>query len=78
MEGNRWIIAFVLGLVLALLWFLAGWSRPAVAAPGDEPALSAAESASVPAAELHVYPSGCTYSSISHCRALFTSLSSSS
>ena len=70
------ILAFGLGLTLALLWILGGRSTPAVAAPRAEPAQSLAlskaegiaegliEAPSAPAAELHVCPSGCAYSSV--------------
>jgi len=63
MKSKCLLIPFTLGLglVLALLWVLGGQSAPAVAAP----ALSKVEGpARAPAAELHVCPSGCAYSSV--------------
>jgi hypothetical protein len=49
-----------LGLILALLWILGSQSPSAVAAPSA----GHVKAPNAPAAELHVCPSGCTYSSV--------------
>ena len=66
MKGNQWITALTLalGLVLALLWVLGSWSMPATAAPRNKPVMRVVEASSPLAAELHVCPSGCAYSSV--------------
>ena len=54
------ILALGMGLTSALLWILGYQSPSAVAAPSAGPV----KVPSVPATELHVCPSGCTYSSV--------------
>lgn len=53
-------VALGMGLILALLWILGVRSLSAVAAPS----VGNVEAPNAPAAELHVCPSGCTYSSV--------------
>jgi parallel beta-helix repeat protein len=63
MKGNQWLIALGLGLALALLWVLGGWSRPAVAAP----CAGHIEAPEAPTADLTVCPVGpptCIYTNV--------------
>ena len=62
MKKKRLFVTLALGLSLtwALLWILGSQSPSAVAAPSA----GHVEAANAPAAELHVCPSGCAYSSV--------------
>jgi uncharacterized repeat protein (TIGR01451 family) len=61
MKAKYLLIPFALGLGLALVWVLGGRGGAVVAAPRAEGGI---EAPNAPAAELHVCPSGCAYSSI--------------
>jgi parallel beta-helix repeat protein len=61
MKARYLLIPFTLGLGLALVWVLGGMGGAAIAAPRAERPIEAPKA---PAAELHVCPSGCAYSSV--------------